>query len=105
MGWQADQGRHGTGVTQIDAFLDSHYHEDHFGEIDDRKNLNVPILESYDRGRRDLVPASEIWSLVGSLAPGQSQNFRRGGQPMTLNNAGDEITLLDPSGTERDRFA
>jgi hypothetical protein len=24
---------------------------------------------------------------------------------MSLNNAGDEITLLDASGTERDRFA
>ena len=47
------------GVTQIDAFVDSHYHEDHFGGIDDLKNLNVPILESYDRGRRDLVPAGD----------------------------------------------
>src|SRR5436190_22767534 len=46
------------GVTQIDAFVDSHYHEDHFGGIDDLSKLNVPILESYDRGRRDLVPAS-----------------------------------------------
>src|SRR5215212_2730843 len=47
------------GVTQIDAFVDSHYHEDHFGGIDDLKNLGVPILESYDRGRRDLVPPAD----------------------------------------------
>src|SRR5215217_7599740 len=47
------------GVTQIDAFVDSHYHEDHFGGIDDLRKLNVPILESYDRGRRDLVKAAD----------------------------------------------
>ena len=47
------------GVTRIDAFVDSHYHEDHFGGIDDLKNLGVPILESYDRGRKDTVSASD----------------------------------------------
>jgi beta-lactamase superfamily II metal-dependent hydrolase len=47
------------GVTQIDAFVDSHYHEDHFGGIDDLQKLGVQILESYDRGRRDLVPAAD----------------------------------------------
>jgi hypothetical protein len=45
------------------------------------------------------------WTLVGSVAAGQPHNFGRGGQPMTLNNAGDEIVLIDPSGTERDRFS
>jgi hypothetical protein len=44
------------------------------------------------------------WTLVGALAAGQSQNFRRGGQPMTLNNAGDNITLVDSTSTDRDRF-
>src|SRR5438270_858919 len=47
------------GVTQIDAFVDSHYHEDHFGGIDDLVKLGVPVLESYDRGRRDLVPPAD----------------------------------------------
>lgn len=46
-----------------------------------------------------------LWTLTGSLAAGQSQTFLRGGQPMSLNNAGDEIILLDNTGTERDRFA
>ena len=41
------------GDTQVDAFLDSHYHEDHFGGIDDLRTLGVSILESYDRGKRD----------------------------------------------------
>lgn len=38
------------GVTQIDAFVNSHYHEDHFGGIDDLVDAGVPVLESYDRG-------------------------------------------------------
>jgi beta-lactamase superfamily II metal-dependent hydrolase len=47
------------GVTQIDAFVASHYHEDHFGGIDDLVNLGISVLESYDRGRRDLVKATD----------------------------------------------
>lgn len=43
------------GVTQIDAFVASHYHEDHFGGIDDLVKNGIPVLESYDRGRRDTV--------------------------------------------------
>jgi hypothetical protein len=43
----------------IDAFVDSHYHEDHFGWIDDLVKMGVPVLESYGRGRRDLVPAAD----------------------------------------------
>lgn len=44
------------------------------------------------------------WNLNGSLAPGESRTFRREGQAMSLNNAGDEIVLVDASGAERDRF-
>ena len=47
------------GVTQGDAFLDSHYHEDHFGGIDALRTLGVSILESYDRGKRDTVSAPD----------------------------------------------
>ena len=36
------------------------------------------------------------WALTGALAPGASRTFRRGGQAMSLNNAGDEIALVDP---------
>jgi hypothetical protein len=43
--------------------------------------------------------------LTGSLQPGQSQTFHRLGQAMTLNNAGDEIGLIDPANVERDRFS
>ena len=38
------------GVTHIDAFVATHYHEDHVGGIDDLVRLGVPVLESYDRG-------------------------------------------------------
>jgi hypothetical protein len=44
------------------------------------------------------------WNLSGSLAPGASQMSRRLGQAMTLNNAGDEIFLIDPTTVEQDRF-
>lgn len=39
------------GVTQIDAFVATHYHSDHYGGIDDLvEKLKVPVLESFDRG-------------------------------------------------------
>jgi hypothetical protein len=44
------------------------------------------------------------WNLAGTLSPGQSRTFRRNGQAMSLNNAGDEIVLLDATRAERDRF-
>src|SRR5215212_3584 len=47
------------GVTQIDAFVDSHYHEDHLGGIDDLNKLGIPILEAYDRGHKDALSASD----------------------------------------------
>ena len=45
------------------------------------------------------------WNLTGSLAAGQSRTFRRNGHAMNLNNAGDEIVLVDGGNAERDRFA
>jgi competence protein ComEC len=49
------------GVTQIDAFVNSHYHEDHFGGIDDLVDAGVPLLEAYDRGDKGpcCLPASK----------------------------------------------
>jgi beta-lactamase superfamily II metal-dependent hydrolase len=47
------------GVTRIDAFVASHYHADHFGGIDDLVKGGIPVLESYDRGRRDLVDPAD----------------------------------------------
>lgn len=47
------------GVNQIDRFIATHYHEDHFGGIDDLVNLNVPVLESFDRGDKEFLPAAK----------------------------------------------
>lgn len=44
------------------------------------------------------------WTLNGMLNPGQSRTFVRTGQAMSLNNAGDEIVLIDVAQMERDRF-
>ena len=38
------------GVTQIDHFVATHYHEDHYGGIDDLVNAGVTVVNSYDRG-------------------------------------------------------
>jgi Lamin Tail Domain len=39
------------------------------------------------------------WALTGALAPGASRTFRRSGQTMSLNNAGDQIVLVDSTNT------
>lgn len=46
------------------------------------------------------------WPLVGdvTLAANESRMLRRNGRPMSLNNGGDEISLIDSSGVVRDRF-
>jgi Lamin Tail Domain len=48
--------------------------------------------------------STATWHLAGWLAAGQAHTFRRDGQAMSLNNAGDEIVLVDAVSTERDRF-
>ena len=49
--------------------------------------------------------SGRVWALagLGILAPGEAKTLRRGGMPMSLNNEGDTIVLLDPAGQERDR--
>jgi hypothetical protein len=37
-------------VTQIDAFVATHYHEDHVGGIDDLVDMGVAVGERFDRG-------------------------------------------------------
>src|SRR5688572_15256874 len=77
------------GVTQIDAFVNSHYHEDHFGGIDDLVDAGVPVLESYDRGdkgpcclpaaKRNQVTFKDYQRTVGEdaikLRPGDTINL------------------------------
>lgn len=41
------------GVTQIDAYVNSHHHEDHFGGIDEVVDAGVLVVESFDRGDKE----------------------------------------------------
>lgn len=45
-------------VSQIDFFVNTHYHEDHYGGIDDLVIAGVRVGVAYDRGDKDYVPAS-----------------------------------------------
>lgn len=50
--------------------------------------------------------SGKSWSLnaIGSIAPSASVTIVRNGQPMGLNNGGDEIVLMDDQERVRDRF-
>jgi len=48
------------GVSAIDFFVDTHYHEDHYGGIDDLVDLGVPVRDAYDRGDKNLLPADKL---------------------------------------------
>ena len=44
------------GVATIDYFVATHYHEDHFGGIDDLVELGVSVNKAYDRGDKAFLP-------------------------------------------------
>ena len=51
------------GVSQIDFFVATHYHEDHYGGIDPLvEDFDVPVLEAYDRGDKTFLPESKLTS-------------------------------------------
>ena len=77
-------------VTQIDAFVCTHYHEDHYGGIDDLiNNHQVAVLESYDRGEKNYIPASKRNS---TTFPGYTNAV---GEDAIILRPGDEIQF-DP---------
>ena len=47
------------GVSAIDVFVLTHYHEDHDGGIDDLVHLGVPIRQAYGRGDKNRLPTSQ----------------------------------------------
>lgn len=48
------------GVTRIDHFVATHYHEDHYGGIDDlAKDGEISIGRTYDRGDKDFLPSKK----------------------------------------------
>ncbi|MEX2116492.1 MAG: lamin tail domain-containing protein [Bacteroidota bacterium] len=44
------------GVTKINYFVNTHYHEDHYGGIDDLVRAGVQVDSAYDRGDKDFIP-------------------------------------------------
>ena len=48
------------GLSRIDYFVSTHYHEDHYGGIDDLANdAEITIGKIFDRGDKDFIPASK----------------------------------------------
>lgn len=47
------------GVASIDHFVATHYHEDHYGGIDDLVEAGVAVANAYDRGDKAFVPVSK----------------------------------------------
>jgi beta-lactamase superfamily II metal-dependent hydrolase len=80
------------GVTQIDALVISHYHADHYGSADDLINDGISILETYDRGRRDLVKPED------KTKPRYKEYMEAVGEDAIALRPGDTISL-DPTVT------
>jgi hypothetical protein len=76
------------GVTQIDAFVNSDYHEDHFGGIDELVDAGVMVLQGYDRGDKNCcLPASKKNQLT------YKDYQRTVGEDAIALRAGDTINL------------
>lgn len=64
------------GISQIDFFVNTHYHEDHYGGIDDLVLAGVTVDSAFDRGDKDFLPPSttgtatyrDYLSAIGSRA-------------------------------------
>jgi competence protein ComEC len=50
------------GVTRIDHFVATHYHEDHYGGIDEVVRAGIPVVIAYDRGDKAFLPGSTTGS-------------------------------------------
>ncbi|MBX2964513.1 MAG: lamin tail domain-containing protein [Cyclobacteriaceae bacterium] len=48
------------GISCIDYFVNTHYHEDHYGGIDELVNLGVYVGVAYDRGDKDFLPPKKL---------------------------------------------
>lgn len=47
-------------VGTIDFFVNTHYHEDHYGGIDDLVNLGVTVGKAFDRGDKDELESEKL---------------------------------------------
>ena len=79
------------GVTRIDHFVATHYHEDHYGGIDELAQT-VPIVNGHDRGDKAFLPASRLNS---STYKGYQTAIGNRAVPLTRG----ETIALDPDMT------
>jgi len=97
--------RHGVSPVVIESLLPDPTGDDTRDEEVTLRNVSTAPVSLLGWVLRDA--SGRVWSLsgLGTLAPGQSGTARRNGMPMSLNNGGDEIVLVDAAGAEQDRFA
>jgi hypothetical protein len=62
------------------------------------KNIGTQAVNMTGWKLRDL--AGQVWQLdeLGTLQPGEEKEIKRNGKPMAMNNGGDTIELLNPTG-------
>ncbi len=48
------------GVSRIDFFLDTHYHRDHYGGIDEVVDSGVAVARAFDRGDKQFLPPEKL---------------------------------------------
>lgn len=48
------------GVDRIDHLVTTHYHEDHYGGIDEVVDAGVPVGAAYDRGDKSFLPPDKL---------------------------------------------
>ncbi len=48
------------GITGIDFFVDTHYHEDHFGGVPSLVDAATTVGTAYDRGDKDFLPSTKL---------------------------------------------
>jgi hypothetical protein len=77
---------------------------DRLGETVTVRNTGIVPVDLTDWFLRDAE--GRVWAFTGQtvLAPGQSLTIRRDGMAMSLNNDGDTVELIDPTGTVVDTF-
>jgi competence protein ComEC len=104
-------------VDHIDYFVDTHYHEDHYGGIDEVVDAGIPVGAAYDRGDKGFLPASRLTDATykgyDRTVGHRAEQLRRGGtipldslMTVTCTNAGGvvlgESDLVHPGGEEND---
>lgn len=85
-------------TVQITSLLPNPAGDENQNEQATLKNLGSQPVSLASWKLRDLK--GKTWSLdeLGTLQPGQQKVITRKGQPMAMNNGGDTIDLIDPTG-------